>query len=913
MALEFERVYLLALAIPALLFIWLTARRYARRTIKGRVSLALRYVMVMLCVLAIASPGVLISGGMNAAWVLTDASDSAKTARARMTDDLKAAIADKGDDLSVGVIAFGQSAMVESPLSSESSFEGLKTTVGAQGSRVSDALRLASALLPGDASGRIVVLSDGQTDDADAQAALLAERGIAVDVLLYDTADKTDAQVSALSVPGSVYTGQSFNVLTTIDSTHSAPCTLVLYQNSTPVATRETTLRKGRNTFTFTDIAAQTGVVTYEVKAYTDGDEVPQNNAMSAYLRVLGAPNILLVEGAPGQGGEMQKMLSAVGMQTSVILPSQIPSSAEALRQYDGIVLVNADAADLSDAQLSALDGAVRVLGRGLAVIGGDSSYAPGGYRGSKLESMLPVTIDVKSKLDMPALALVLVIDKSGSMTAGQAGVTRLELAKEAAMRACEVLTPQDYLGVIAFDDAAKWVVELQRAQDVPALQEMIGTIRPGGGTSFYSPISEAARVLLSASAAQKHVIFLTDGESGDTGYQNLVDAMRKSGITMTTVAVGEGADAQGMRELAALGGGRFYQAGEYDNIPKIFTKETYLVSGSYVQNRVFTPVVTQRSALTDFAGFPQLSGYMGTTEKPLATVSMTSDTDEPLLAWWRYGAGTVLCWTSDASGAWTGAFLSWDDAPSFFGGLVSKTLPQGGASGELEASVLDGILSLTYTAPQEAQAMTLKAQVLLPDQSVAEAPLVQTAAGVYTAQLSADAQGAYAVRVLQSAEGGDITLSEGGAVHAYSSEYDLNLAADKSALERLALLTGGRVLTDKAQMLSGRGQSARTRVRLTDALVVCLLILFILDVALRRLPWEDALASLLSGKKAKSAIKPEASADKDAPSANAQSDSPAEAPAGKRKKPRGQTPEQPAPADTAQTLLRAQQKRKIL
>ena len=242
----------------------------------------------------------------------------------------------------------------------------------------------------------------------------------------------------------------------------------------------------------------------------------------------------------------MAAMLSAAAMQYEIVLPAQLPYDAEQLRQYDGVILVNVDYDAADEEQWAALDSAVRVLGRGLTVIGGDSSYALGGYRGSKLEDMLPVTIDVRNKLDLPSLALMLVIDKSGSMTDGMFGTTRLELAKEAAMRAAEVLTPNDQVGVIAFDDAAKWVVNLQKAEDVEAIQNQIGTIRPGGGTAFFTALYEATYALMNAQAQQKHIIFLTDGEAGDTGYLQLCDIMQQNDITLTTVAVGRDASAPG-------------------------------------------------------------------------------------------------------------------------------------------------------------------------------------------------------------------------------------------------------------------------------------------------------------------------------------------------------------------------------
>ena len=158
----------------------------------------------------------------------------------------------------------------------------------------------------------------------------------------------------------------------------------------------------------------------------------------------------------------------------------------------------------------------------------------------------------------------------------------------------------------------------------------------------------------MNATAQYKHVIFLTDGEAGDTGYEKVVQEMAAKGVTVTTVAVGEGADIAGMRKLAEMGNGRMYYAGPFDSLPKIFTKETMMISGSYVQNRSFTPAVTD-STMTDFSGFPQLDGYLASMEKPLATVSLCSDRGDPILAWWQYGAGRVVCWTSDVQGGWSG------------------------------------------------------------------------------------------------------------------------------------------------------------------------------------------------------------------------------------------------------------------
>ena len=906
MSLEFARPLLLLLLPAYIALIYLIDRRGGRRSrrIKHRVARVMRCLLTCLCVLALAAPSVVLPGGQQAVWILADASASARGMQDQMTQSVRTALENKDASVNAGVIAFGGNAMVEKPLAQDGTYNGVTTAVDAQASDLSSALTLASALLPEDAQGRIVVLSDGATEDVRAAAQQLAARGVTVDFQSFSGDALPDAQISQLNVPSRVYQGQSFTVTVQVTANHDTAGTLVLYQNRTPVSSREVTLRRGDNTFTFRDTAADTGVVTYEARLISEGDSCAQNDSMGGYVYVQGAPKLLLVEGRQGEGSEMAAMLCAAAMQYETVLPAQLPYDAEQLRQYDGVVLVNVDYDAADEEQWAALDSAVRVLGRGLTVIGGDSSYALGGYRGSKLEEMLPVTIDVRNKLDLPSLALMLVIDKSGSMSDGMFGTTRLELAKEAAMRAAEVLTPNDQVGVIAFDDAAKWVVNLQKAEDVEAIQNQIGTIRPGGGTAFFTALYEATYALMNAQAQQKHIIFLTDGEAGDTGYLQLCDIMQQNDITLTTVAVGSGADQATLRTLAQQGGGRAYAANEFDNLPKIFTKETYLVSGSYVQNRTFTPVITEQSALTDFEGFPQLSGYLAATEKSLATVSLMSDREDPILAWWQYGAGRVVAFMADSRGAWTSEFLQWDQAAAFYGGMAAFTLPGEEREGQLTTERQGDALRIVYTAPEDAQTgLSTSVTALLPDGTQTQLALQESAPGVYEGEIAAAQLGAYALRVEQRDASGELQrVMEGGAVNGYSGEYDLRNQNAESTLPYLSALTGGREITDSAEMLKSTHAVVRARRDLTQPLLWAVWVLLLCDIALRRLSWDVALERYLNARRAARQQPP-------------RREKPAETAQKPKEKPKPVQPEQPrpAPTQTAQQLLNKQKNKKIL
>ena len=824
--------------------VFILCRLRKSRSLKERISHALRYVLLALTVLALAGMSLLTASPDRTAFLLVDVSASVNEEE---TLQLAREALEAAGDRHTGVIAFGGNAAVERAIGQNTPLDDLTARVDRSGSDLNSALQLASALLPTDSNGGIAVISDGQVTGEE--GFFRSAGGVPVNVLKTEPRSGADAQVTAVSVPSSLYTGQKYTTLVTVHANTAGEATLLLTRDRGEAQTRTVTLRKGENTFAFDAVAGDAGVSTVEAQVILNGDSVSANDTGAAYTMIAGKPSVLIAEGQSGAGANLERMLKAAGMQTRVMPASMLPGQASELMAYHAVALVNVDAARLEDTQTAALDAAAKELGVGVAVFGGDESYALGGYRGSALENMLPVTIDVRNRMDLPTTALVIAIDKSGSMTDSSYGVTRLQLAREAACAALEVLNERDQAGVIAFDDAGKWVFHLCPATDVTALQAQVATIRPGGGTAFYSPMVMAYEALKTAKAQYRHLIFLTDGQAGDTGYMDVVRRMAENGITVTTVAVGDGADYAGMAKIAEAGKGRMYLAGPFDSLPRIFTKETMLISGSYVQNRTFTPVITDAS-MTDFPGFPELGGYLAVTEKPLATVSLCSDRQDPILAWWQYGAGRVLSWTSDVQGGWSAAFLDWDRAAEFFAGLISFILPDRSGNGEI--SLEDGSLTWDTEAPQEASAASVT--VIRPDGEKESLRLERVSDSRFEGEADTSLSGAYAVRIeMEDGHGHVLQTAEGGDVVSWTAEYDQR-REDTGALEILAQETGGKTCGDARELLGFKDTAARKRTDLTPLLAGLALLLFLFDVAQRRL---DLFRETVKTETAETAVKP--------------------------------------------------------
>ena len=137
----------------------------------------------------------------------------------------------------------------------------------------------------------------------------------------------------------------------------------------------------------------------------------------------------------------------------------------------------------------------VHDLGGGLIMLGGPDSFGAGGWTNSQLDKyILPVSCQIPSQTILPSGALVLVIDRSGSMGSPVGGTmkTQQELANEAAVLALNTLYPQDMVGVIAFDGDAKLIVDTQYNNDPAAVAKRMRSLQPGGGTNIYSGLDMA-------------------------------------------------------------------------------------------------------------------------------------------------------------------------------------------------------------------------------------------------------------------------------------------------------------------------------------------------------------------------------------------------------------------------------------
>src|SRR5206468_4696110 len=107
---------------------------------------------------------------------------------------------------------------------------------------------------------------------------------------------------------------------------------------------------------------------------------------------------------------------------------------------YDAIFLSNVSAGDLGRDTMQLLEAAVRDFGVGLVCVGGDQTYAAGGYRGTPLEATLPVSMELDSKKVLPRGAVALVMH---GMEFGNGD----QVARDCAQSVLAALGPSDEMG----------------------------------------------------------------------------------------------------------------------------------------------------------------------------------------------------------------------------------------------------------------------------------------------------------------------------------------------------------------------------------------------------------------------------------------------------------------------------------
>jgi Ca-activated chloride channel homolog len=668
------------------------------------------------------------------------------------------------------------------------------------------ALQAAVAQVGEGRQGKILLISDGNENRNESARVipLLRTQGVSVWTMPVTLSrGRNEIYLSDLVLPRQVDSAEGFEIRGAIETLREAPARVRLLRDGSLHAEQEVQLKTGTNPVVFRDSLRERGNHTYELLVESPGDTLAENNLLQGVVEVKGPPRVLLLSAQRESQRVLSRVLQVQGYAVVESAPDTHPLSLSELSAYDLLVLDNVPAFQLTYAKMETIEKYVRDLGGGLLVIGGSQSYGAGGYFRTPLERILPVDMRPPARLEMPHVALLFVIDKSGSMGAGSEGSTKLDLAKAAAIAAADIMNPTDQVGVLAFDANWDWALPFRQVGKGDWISERLSSLQSDGGTDLYKAMIEAHRVIATKQAAIKHVIVLSDGLTDKADFNTLVTRMARDGITVSTVSVGNDADVQLMADIAKNGKGRGYVALDPQTIPQIFTTETLLISRDLLIEKPIIPnIVTATGPLKGIPqnNLPTLRGYVLTYPKPRAELLMRADKD-PLLVSWRYGLGRVLAFTSDLSGRWGKDWVAWQGFPQWASHLARDTMRKiletrmhtdFHADGESIKVVTD----LVSRDGKFLNHLKLKANITAPNRTSQEQTLQQTAPGRYEGKFTPAQRGVHFVTLFAEGSGGEAALAIATVpyIAPYPKEYR-QLRPNLALLSRLAEDTGGEML----------------------------------------------------------------------------------------------------------------------
>ena len=840
MDISFERPLYLLL-IPVVIGLLIFSMRYMiaqnKKTKIGQI--VVRSVLACALILALAQISVKWVGRDVTTIFLVDVSDSVREQREEVIEFVNEAVENKGKNDYVGVIAFGSDTRVEQFISPDISFSEFQTDVTTEATDLEEAVNIALAEMPEDSAKRIVLITDGNENEGSIKntASVVVASGCDFEVKKLEENMANEVYVSDMSIPEEAGIGENFNINVEVESNVAGKAVVSLYSGRTLKAQQSVILQEGTNRFVFTDTQTDEGLKTYRVTVEAEQDTVSINNEFSAYTNIEVELPLLLVEGSDGKATEFKGILDSIGVRYDCVTPATVPATMSDFTEYSAIVFIDVYADDLRDGFLENLPAYIKNYGGGFIVTGGQNSFALGNYRDTVIEEVLPVNMELQGENEVPVMAMQMVIDQSGSMSAGNGIITNLDLAKEAANAAVETVRETDYVGVIAFDESYDRVVPLQLATDKGAISNSIFSIGIDGGTSIYPALLAAATDISECDAQIKHIILLTDGQDTYSNYEELKQTINDAGITLSTVAVGDGCNETLLRDLAESCNGRYFYTDINTDIPRIFAQEVFLSSNTYLIHEDFTPIVTSNDAIIRDVvadGLPELKGYVATTPKERSIQLLQSHYGDPILCHWQYGLGKTVVWTSDVSGEWSGNYSGWENTQLLWHNIIQYVTQDMGMEGAYVEVKQNGSRSeIHYTTENYSADTTVSAIVFDDEGNAVDVELDPVKPGEYIASIDTAGTGVYTINVQQK-DGEEIVSSMNtAAINQYSLEY--RFYPDNTLMEEYVASVGGRIILEPEEVFASQPEHVKSRWNLSTILLVMAAVWFLWDIAVRR------------------------------------------------------------------------------
>jgi Ca-activated chloride channel family protein len=838
-------------------------RRRKTGGIRGAFILAARILVYALLVGALGEPAVRRSSDAVTTYFLLDHSGSIPEAlRTQSLDIVRNAVRNKTHRQDrAGLIVFGDEAIVEESPTANFLVNQIYSVVGPSNTDISAAVRLALSTFPDDTQKRIVLFTDGNATKGDLPGAV--ERAAAahcpIDVVPLKYRYPEEVLLDSLTLPRKVKRQEPFQIRSNVVSLGDNAGKLSLFCDGQLIAQRDVTLHPGDNVFLFSHTLQEPGFHLFEARIESPRDGIAENNLAQAYTIIEEESLVLVAAESEEDARPLADALREEGIALRVRLAGSLPQEPGEWQSYDAIIFAGLGAEHVSMAQMEMIESQVRDLGTGFMMIGGPRSFGAGGYLGTPIEKVLPVSLDVNQNQVLPNGGIVFILDHIHCI--GD------RWSKDICAGALGGLTPMDSFGLLI--PSEHWEIPLQFAQDKPALRAKIDAANVGDVSGADGYLRQAREMFSKSKCSYRHVVLITDGVGGYGGVvpsHAAIDQLREAKITLSIVLIEpRGTAVAGeLRAAAARGGGNFYivQPHQRDRVPQIFIKESTIVKKGLYFEEPFTPAVKENSEILEGIAppeIPPLLGYNVTSHRDPTEIPLVSPHGDAVLAHWHYGLGKTVAFTSDASRRWGARWIPWNQYKRFWTQAVRWCQRRTSASpyqltlqrGKKE-NTCEAVLDAQSEAGDFVNFLSPSGTLVTPDLKAKPLAFEQIGPGRYRATFPTDTSGGYVVNV-QYKEGGRPYLLRGGYVPPYQPEYR-NFEDNEPLLLSIADQTGGRRVTPGLDLFARTSEITYTSKPIWPFLMLLAVCLFPLDIAIRRVVvrWQDLktlYAALIPGR----------------------------------------------------------------
>lgn len=749
-----------------------------------------------------------------------------------------------------GLIVFAADSSVEINPTYNFVIKQINSVVDKSYTNIEGAINLAISIFPENTIKKIVCITDGNQNQSDVipKAIEASTRNITIDVITPGKERKMkEIWIKDIHSPQRVRLGQKFQIIVSSKALHdNGNGTLKIYKNGVLEGKTKIELKRlQENNIYFEQTLTEEGIYQYEFILESDDDTHPENNIAGTMVYAGSKPRIFYVCSNSISTDISETIPFPDSFEVERGTPSLLREVLDNIWQYDLIIFHDIPASDLNNTTLEALNHYVRDQGGGFIMLGSLKSLRPGGYSETVIASMLPVYLDPKPGEKGEGVNIVFAIDKSGSMAQKHGSKTKLRVVIDTIADILNLLKKEDKLGVVLFDKTPGLVLPIQRFENFQDIENKLDSLQAQGGTDIYKSLKSAYGLFKDSHSKYKHIILISDGQTNQADYSELLKAMRKEKITLSTIGIGDNVNKDFLESIARQCSGRSYVIRELDDLVEIFKRETAMASCSWfieeeLRPKVFQPHEIVKGISTE--SLPLLQGLILTSSKSPNNDVIVSGKSTPVLSSWQYGLGRTTILTTDLFSEWGNSWFSWDAFPQLWSQLLSwnsRNFTPG--QWEIKTQIYQNKIRIIMEAVKDDGSfenfLTLKATIITPEHTEITIDLEQSGPGKYEGLCPADIRGFYVFNLFCVEDEKVVFKQSSGVFIASLPEY-MKFETNGELLEKMCRLTGGkcynntRDLSDSVTVSPAKPAMYNCMV----ALLLAALFLFVIEISVRRL-----------------------------------------------------------------------------